>query len=160
MVRKWQTLIEANVDVKTTDGYLLRVFCIAFTCRDQQSKRKTCYAQHSTIRAIRKKMCEIIATEFSSDMKEIVRKLIADSFSKDIQQACKRLALLHDVHVRKVKVLKKPRFDLSRLLELHGDGGGSHIDAEATGKIVERPETQSSPPQFVEPQVSQPENWD
>nr|CCD22031.1 40S ribosomal protein S3A [Cupiennius salei] len=31
MVKKWQTLIEANVDVKTTDGYLLRMFCIGFT---------------------------------------------------------------------------------------------------------------------------------
>merc|ERR1711915_320430 len=31
MVKKWQTLIEAHIDVKTTDGYLLRVFCIGFT---------------------------------------------------------------------------------------------------------------------------------
>merc|ERR1712029_711466 len=31
MVKKWQTLIEAHVDVKTTDGYLIRVFCIGFT---------------------------------------------------------------------------------------------------------------------------------
>merc|ERR1712113_962569 len=26
MVKKWQTLIEANVDVRTTDGFLLRLF--------------------------------------------------------------------------------------------------------------------------------------
>ena len=49
MVKKWQTLIEARVDVKTTDGYLLRVFCIGFTNKDQQSRRKTCYAQHSQV---------------------------------------------------------------------------------------------------------------
>ena len=31
LVRKWQTLIESHVDVKTTDGYTLRMFCIGFT---------------------------------------------------------------------------------------------------------------------------------
>jgi len=37
------------VDVKTTDGYLLRVFCIGFTNKDQMSQRKTCYAQHTQV---------------------------------------------------------------------------------------------------------------
>jgi hypothetical protein len=45
----FQTLIEANVGVKTTDGYLLRVFCIGFTNKDQMSQRKTCYAQHTQV---------------------------------------------------------------------------------------------------------------
>lgn len=49
MVKKWQTLIEASVDAKTTDGYLLRVFCIGFTNKDQLSTRKTCYAQHAQV---------------------------------------------------------------------------------------------------------------
>lgn len=35
LVRKWQTLIEAHVDVKTTDNYTLRMFCIGFTKRRQ-----------------------------------------------------------------------------------------------------------------------------
>lgn len=49
MVKKWQTLIEASADVKTSDGYLLRVFCIGFTNKDQVSQRKTCYAQHTQV---------------------------------------------------------------------------------------------------------------
>jgi ribosomal protein S3AE len=53
MVKKWQTLIECHVDVKTTDGYLLRVFCIGFTAKDSSSHRKTCYAQTSQIKTIR-----------------------------------------------------------------------------------------------------------
>ncbi|RRT62794.1 hypothetical protein B296_00003970 [Ensete ventricosum] len=33
LVLKWQTLIEAHVDVKITDNYTLRMFCIGFTKR-------------------------------------------------------------------------------------------------------------------------------
>merc|ERR1711971_610924 len=66
MVKKWQTLIEAHVDVKTTDGYLLRVFCIGFTQKQQHSTKKHCYAQSQQIRQIRKKMVDIIAREVSS----------------------------------------------------------------------------------------------
>lgn len=36
----------------------------------------------------------------------------------------------HDVSVRKVKVLKKPKFELEKLIELHGEGSSS---GKATG---------------------------
>jgi len=55
LVRKWQTLIEAHVDVKTTDGYFIRLFAIGFTKRRPSQVRKTTYAQSSQIREIRKK---------------------------------------------------------------------------------------------------------
>merc|ERR1711953_1432005 len=52
MVKKWQTLIEAFVDVKTTDGYLLRCFIIGFTSKQAPVKdhQKTCYAQAEQVR--------------------------------------------------------------------------------------------------------------
>lgn len=53
LVRKWQTLIEAHVDVKTTDNYTLRMFCIAFTKRRANQVKRTCYAQSSQIRQVR-----------------------------------------------------------------------------------------------------------
>merc|ERR1711994_865353 len=85
MVKKWQTLIEAFVDVKTTDGYLVRVFCIGFTNKQNQTTQKTCYAQSQQVRQIRKKMTDIISREVSSaDLKELVNKLIPDSMSVDI----------------------------------------------------------------------------
>lgn len=52
LVRKWQTLIEAHVDVKTTDNYTLRMFCIAFTKRRANQVKRTCYAQSSQIRQV------------------------------------------------------------------------------------------------------------
>lgn len=103
MVKKWQTLIECSVDVKTTDNYLLRVFCIGFTIKDQVSQRKTCYAQHSQIKAIRKNMTQIITNNVtSSDLKEVVNKLLPDSIAKDIEKACQGVYPLHDVYIRKV----------------------------------------------------------
>lgn len=52
LVKKWQTLIEAHVDVKTTDNYMLRLFCIGFTKRRPNQVKRTCYAQASQIRQV------------------------------------------------------------------------------------------------------------
>merc|ERR1711973_739719 len=41
-------------------------FCIGFTNKDQNSQRKTCYAQHTQIKAIRKKMVDIITREIGT----------------------------------------------------------------------------------------------
>jgi small subunit ribosomal protein S3Ae len=49
MVRKWQTLIEAHVDVKTTDGFTLRMFCIGFTLKRKGQIKRTAYAQSSQV---------------------------------------------------------------------------------------------------------------
>ena len=73
MVKKWQTMIEAHVDVKTTDGYLLRLFCVGFTKKRNNQIRKTSYAQHQQVRQIRKKMMEIMTREVqTNDLKEVI----------------------------------------------------------------------------------------
>ncbi|XP_045465607.1 40S ribosomal protein S3a [Harmonia axyridis] len=148
MVKKWQTLIEASADVKTTDGYLLRVFCIGFTSKDPASTRRTCYAQHTQVKAIRKKMIEIINRDIGhSDLKEVVNKLLPDSIAKDIEKMCQGTYPLHDVFIRKVKVLKKPRFDLSKLLDLHGDSGKGGSEPGVAGERVDKPEGYEPPVQ-------------
>jgi ribosomal protein S3AE len=79
LVRKWQSLIEAHVDVKTTDGYLIRLFTIAFTKKRPNQVKKTTYAKASQIREIRKKMMEIAIREASScDLKQLVHKLVPE----------------------------------------------------------------------------------
>lgn len=125
LVRKWQSLIEANCDVKTTDGYLLRIFAIGFTASRKNQTKKTTYAQSSQIRQIRAKMVEIITRDASScDLKELVRKFIPEVIAKEIEKAVVGIYPLHNVLIRKVKVLRTPRFDIAKLMELHEAGGG------------------------------------
>jgi small subunit ribosomal protein S3Ae len=132
LIRKWQTLIEASADVKTTDGYTLRLFAIGFTKRRPNQIRKTSYAQSAQIRAIRKKMVEIMTAEASkSDLKGLVNKFIPEAISKEIEKACNGIYPLQNVFVRKVKMLKMPRFDVVKLMEMHGDAG-----TEDGGKAV------------------------
>ncbi|CAF0871006.1 unnamed protein product [Rotaria sordida] len=138
LVKKWQTLIEAQADIRTSDGYLLRVFCIAFTMRMRGQIRKTSYAQHTQIKAIRKKMVEIMTRDIAgSELKEVVNKLIPNSIGAEIEKACRSIYPLQNVNIRKVKVLKKPKFDVARLMEMHGESYGS-VTVDDKGQRVER----------------------
>ena len=122
LIKKWQTLIEAHVDVKTADGYVLRIFAIGFTKRRPNQVKKTSYAQSSQIRAIRKKMIEIITKEATTvELRELVLKFIPESIGKEIEKACSAIYPLQNVFIRKAKVLRFPKFDVSKLLELHAE---------------------------------------
>ena len=127
--------------------------------------KKTCYAQTSQIRLIRKKMVEIMAREASScDLKELVGKFIPESIGaaaaafagspghavylspqfhpvfatsfrsvstcrscssmpivsmvcagKDIEKACQGIYPLQNTYIRKVKVLRAPKFDVNKV---------------------------------------------
>jgi small subunit ribosomal protein S3Ae len=141
LVRKWHSLIEANTEVKTADGYTLRIFCIGFTKRRPNQTRKTSYAQSAQVRAIRAKMVQIIQKEASTaDLNELVAKLIPESIGGQIEKATQGIYPLQNVLIRKVKVLKSPKLDVGRLLDSHG--GADAVRAADSGNIVvEREET-------------------
>jgi small subunit ribosomal protein S3Ae len=135
LFRKWQTTIEAYVDVRTTDGYVVRVFAIAFTARQRAQKSKTTYAQTAQVRQIRKRMVEIMRrTAAAGDLAKLFEKLIPEAIGGEIVKQCKDIFPLRDVFVRKVKVVKSPKFDLDRLMDVHGAG------KEDTGAAVKRTE--------------------
>ncbi|CAE8692467.1 unnamed protein product [Polarella glacialis] len=124
MIQKFQSLIEAHVDVKTTDGVTVRMFVIAFTKKRPDQVKTSCYAQSAQIRKIRKKMTDIMTAEAGKvSLRELVKKLIPESIGKEIEKQTQGIFPLKNVMVRKVKILKKPKFDITKLMELHGDGG-------------------------------------
>ncbi|GAB5354609.1 hypothetical protein AAMO2058_000133700 [Amorphochlora amoebiformis] len=136
LVRKWTTLIEAQADVKTTDGTSVRLFCIGFTYPRQNQNRKTSYAQKGQVRAIRKKMVEIMVREASAcDVNELIKKLIPETIGQEIQKAARGIYPLQNVLIRKVKTIKANKVDVGKLLEDH-KGGAAKADK---GKAVARP---------------------
>nr|BAN64588.1 40S ribosomal protein S3Ae, putative [Babesia bovis] len=122
LIRKNYSLIEAFTDVKTTDGYTLRMFCIGYTKRRPGQLKSTCYIRSSRTRVVRRKMIEVMQREASTtSMREVVKKIIPESIGKEIEKACKSVFPLQNVLIRKIKVLKKPKFDLTKLMEVHTD---------------------------------------
>jgi len=142
LIRKWQTLIDAHIDVRTTDGYLLRVFTIAFTKKQSnQAAKSTCYAQAGQVRNIRKQMFDILTEEATKcDLKELVQKFISfpESIGTEIEKKCQSIFPLKDVFIRKVKVLKKPKFDLTKLMEMHGSDSGEDVGAQVDKAEAEK----------------------
>lgn len=53
----------------------------------------------------------------SCDLKELVRKFIPESIGKEIEKATSGIYPLQNVFIRKVKILKAPKFDLGKLME-------------------------------------------
>lgn len=143
LTRKWHSLIEATVDARTSDGYLMRLFAIGITARHQRQTRKTSYAQASQVRAIREKMVDIMRKETQNvDLKGFVSKLIPKVMKKEIETAARSIYPLQNVFVHKVKVIRKPRFDVSKLLDIH-----SGATAAASQKIIRKAEAKNKPAQ-------------
>jgi len=136
MIKKKHSLIEAVVDCKTTDGYVVRVFVIAFTkdVKDQQVSMFT-YAQTAQIKKIRKKVVNVVQQEVTQHpLSTFVKHLLVEKLEKDIVNACERIYPLEPVHIQKVKIVKKPKMDITKLMEVHDK------NADDEGIAVDEPE--------------------
>jgi len=120
LVKKWHSTIEAFAQAKTADGYQVRMFSIAFTRRQKRQVKATCYAKNSQQKLIRQKMMEIMVNECQkSSLKDLFKNFLADTIVKQITKECSKVFPLENVLIKKVKVLKKTKFDLTKLMELY-----------------------------------------
>ena len=82
-------------------------------------------------------MIEIIRREAgNTDLRKIVGKLISGSIGKDIEAGCESLYPLHNVFIRKVKTLRSPKLDVTKLLDMHGGAAGGETE-EDVGMTVD-----------------------
>ncbi|XP_026416176.1 40S ribosomal protein S3a-like [Papaver somniferum] len=141
LVHKWQILIEAHVDVKTTDNFILRILCIGFTHRRKNQVKRTTYAESSQILHVRVSASSPLVNQASSyDLKELVAELIPKLIGKDIEKEDSVIYPLQNVFIRKGKILKALKFDLEKLMEVHGNYAedvGVKVDRHAEETPVE-----------------------
>ena len=122
VVKKWQSTIEAFVDVKTQDGYFIRIFTIGFTQKRKTQMRATCYATSGQKKQIRGKMMEIMIQEASkSTLKQLAQKFLEKVIEKRVGKECNKIFPLQNIYVTRVKMIKKPKFDITRLMEMYSE---------------------------------------
>ena len=137
LIKKRKTLIEAISDVKSQDGYVLRVFIIAFTRESANQKSKTNYALSSQQKIIRKKINEIIAKEVAkANATQILNLFTSEVVEKKITKEISPIYPVKNVKVRKIKVIQRPNLDFNKLNEMHDPE--KRILTKATAKVQGR----------------------
>lgn len=61
---------------------------------------------------------------------------LSDKLGKEITKECSRIFPLENVLIKKVKVLKKPKFDLTKLMELYTDKPEAVVKAETPANAL------------------------
>ena len=118
LMRKYRTLIEAQVDVKTADGYILRLFSVGFT--KKINNKKACYAQQSKKRELRDAMIACMKEKAEKlPINDLCTTLVAEDIEREIVEKCKAIKQVDNVLVTKVKVIKAPVIAGEELKKLH-----------------------------------------
>merc|ERR1711924_153574 len=88
------------------------------------------YAGSAQVHKIRKKIVEVMQKEATkSMMRDFVKKLIPEALGKEIEKATRGIYPIQNCLIRKVKV-KKPKFDLTKLMELHSESLKDDVGTE------------------------------
>jgi len=121
LLKKWISLVEAKVDIKTSDNYVFRVFGMALTKKQDGQCKKTAYAKTSQVKRIRKRMIEIMTNELAEKTtKEFVSRLLVDKCGDAFKKELNFIFPIKDACIRKVKLIKRPnKEDLRRITDLH-----------------------------------------
>lgn len=132
LMKKWVTLIEAATDIKTTDGFVYRVFGMALTKKVDGQCKKTAYAKTSQVKRIRQRMIEIMNNELGDKgTKEFVGRILADKCGVAFTKELNFIFPIKDACVRKVKLIKRPaKEDLRRIIELHTESAPENMNEE------------------------------
>lgn len=140
LLRKWCTTMETCVEARTADNYVFRVFVIAFTKKQSNQLSRNCYAKQRLVRWMRARITRLVTKTLSKvSCSEAVFMLTRDILARRLIKRCGPIVPIRDLIIRKVKVVRTPKFDAQALLTAHGEIPAS-IEAdvrEVEGAVVE-----------------------
>lgn len=144
-MKKRQTLIEVCTDVKTLDGYILRVFVLLCTKHAPGQKKANCYAKTSEVKRIRKLITKLLVDKASKeDVNKFASTILTDHLPDLLLRQATKIYPCKVCLITKVKVLKKSKIDLGKLVE------ESQVRKEVETVISETPQTQNALSKEVE----------
>ena len=119
LLRKYRTLINAQIDAKTADGYILRAFSICFTKKINPNK-KHCYAQQSKKKEIRDACIAVMKDAIEkSNIADLCKTIVNETIEKKIVENCKNIMEVDNVYVTKIKVIKAPVYTSADIKNIH-----------------------------------------
>jgi small subunit ribosomal protein S3Ae len=145
LIKKRHSLIDVVADVKTTDGFTVRMFAMAFTKKNDGQVKCYTYAQTAQIKKMRKRMIQVMQSEAAKgQLSDLVKGLVVEKFENAMKAATQRIFPLDPLCIHKVKVVKKPKMHIVKLMEIHEKSGAddsavvddSNQDAEAKNLLA------------------------
>lgn len=117
-LKKRQTLIDVFADVKTSDGYILRVHVLLCTNRTHGQKRINSYAKSSEVKRIRKIVIKILTEKAAKDsVDNFSSNILSDFVTNELTKGAQKVFPIRFCLITKVKVLKKSKVDIGKLVE-------------------------------------------
>ena len=117
-LRKRQTLIDVFADVKTSDGYILRVHVLLCTNRTHGQKKINSYAKTSEVKKIRKIVIKSLTEKASKDsVDNFSSQILSEGITNNLIKDAQKVFPIRFCLITKVKVLKKSKVDITKLVE-------------------------------------------
>ncbi len=100
LVRRGSSMADFIKDYKTKDGYLVRVYCVAFSQGRMNTSKK------HDLRVIMDKVIGDRATGLTYD--QLAQEMVLQKIASDVYNEAKKVTHLRHVGVRKSKLIRKP----------------------------------------------------
>ncbi|CAD2214641.1 small subunit ribosomal protein S3Ae [Angomonas deanei] len=122
LMRKWCTTMETTVDVKTADGYILRLFVVAFTKKQEGQLSRNCYAKQHLVKWVRHRINKVVNQRLNRvKINEAVNQITRDTLADALAARCNPIVPIRDLRIRKVKVIYFPKSDAQTIANAHGE---------------------------------------